>query len=328
MNAFLSSIKSDLLGVRLRLAVFVLAFALVAAVVYAVQGGGGSSATTPVAATPAPAAAAGIPVSVAPTNPDLQSAETTEGIPHQRGGSSRDPFSPLSGSTPASGKPATSTPTTSSKTSSSTTSASGTSSTPSTGGAAPITRTEASEPAEEPAKKTTPKTIYHVAVLFGVAPPGTPPASLQLTPYENLELLTPLPSSSQPLLVFRGVTTAGKSATFSVVGEVILRGNAACMPSTSQCQAIDLKPGESEELEYLPPVGSAITYKLQVVSISSTKATAATAARVLHTESKAGKELLIRKGLTVLPWLHYVPQQGVLVFATHPASAARAHAAA
>ena len=60
-----------------------------------------------------------------------------------------------------------------------------------------------------------------MAVEFGQLPvTDTTP----LTPYENLKLLTPLPSSTQALIVFRGVTAGGKSATFTLVGEAILHG--------------------------------------------------------------------------------------------------------
>jgi hypothetical protein len=165
-------------------------------------------------------------------------------------------------------------------------------------------------------------------VLFGVIPSGTLPQTAQLTPYESLKLLTPLPSPQQPLVVFRGVTSAGRSATFTLVGEAILQGSAACLPSASQCQAIDLKPGVSEQLEYLTPNGETVTYELRVVSIVASKASATGAKSVLRGESKPGRELLRRAGLVAVPDLRYSSQVGVLVFAAHPALAARARAAA
>ena len=158
-------------------------------------------------------------------------------------------------------------------------------------------------------------------------PPGTPPQSLQLTPYENLTRLTALPSSKQPLLVFRGVTAGGKSATFTLIGEAILHGAATCIPSPSQCQAIDLKPDQVEELEYVSSGGQAVTYQLHVVSISASQASAARASAVFHAESKAGREVLRRERLTALPGLAYSPKRGVLVFAGRSASVTRARVA-
>ena len=43
--------------------------------------------------------------------------------------------------------------------------------------------------------------------------------------------------------------------------------------------------------------------------------------------SRVGQELLRKAGLVALPFLRYSSQPGVLVFAPHKASAARAHTA-
>jgi hypothetical protein len=163
-----------------------------------------------------------------------------------------------------------------------------------------------------------------VAVLFGTLPSSVTP----LTPYENLKLLTPLPSTGQALLVFRGVTAGGKSATFTLVGEApILHGEGACLPSASQCEALDLQPGKSEQLEYLSPLGQPVTYELTVVSIASSKASSAAVKNALRGESKAGRALLGHDGLMSIPYLHYSAAKGVLVFSGHGAFAARARGA-
>jgi hypothetical protein len=264
MTDFLHSIKADLLDVRLRLAVLLLATGLVAAVAYAVLGGSSSSPTAQTSR--APGATAGIAVSLAPASPTAPVAETSNGSSHQRHGVIRNPFSPLPGSTASA---------TSAKASTPVTPATSTKSAAKTGSAAqgtgvttPATPAKPSKPSK-PAKSKTPAIVYHVAVLFGSAPPGTPPQSLQLTPYENLGPNQPLPSSKQPLLVFRGVAAGGASATFTLIGEAILHGNATCTPSASQCQSISLTVGQSEELEFLQSSGQALTYQLQLVSITS-----------------------------------------------------------
>jgi hypothetical protein len=325
MTDFFSSLKADLLDRRLLPILALVGVGLAAALAYAMLGGGGSTGGTPVAATstaPTAAGASGIAVSQAAANPEKPVAEITSGSSHQSKGLTHNPFTPLGGG-------ASTTSPSSTKTSSATTSGSSTSTTKSgsgsssqgAGGTTPATTPKPSTPAK-------PQTVYHVAVLFGVVPAGTPPQSAQLTPYENLKRLAPLPSSKAPLVVFDGVTAGGKNATFTLVGEAILRGNAACLPSASQCQAIDLKPNQTEELEYLPPSGPAITYQLKLVSISPSKASAAKAASLFHAESKAGRELLRHAGLTTLPGLRYSADKGVLVFAGHHAFSARAHAAA
>jgi len=324
MTDFLNSVKADLLDRRILPFLAVLGVALLAALGYAVLGGGGSTPVTPVAPVTA-STVSGIAVTAAPTDTAAPVAETTSGAAHRSAGSSRNPFAPLPGAKKA---------TTSTAAAPAAGGASG------TGTEASSTETPASSPESgsgsggrgsstiEPKKSTgkaKPQTVYHVAVLFGTAPAGTSPLSAELTPFEDLKRQQPLPSAQQPLIVYRGVIAGGKSATFTLVGEAILRGNAACLPSASQCQAIDLKPGQSEELEYIPLGGVAVVYQLQVVSITASKASASAARRAFGGESKSGLELLRHTHLQSLPFLRYSAAKGVLVFAGHKAFSARAH---
>jgi hypothetical protein len=327
MNDFLDTLKSDLLDRRLIPALGLLAVVLIAAVAYAVLGGGSTASAPNAAGTPVTPVAKvpGIAVSEVKTADVTAGAETTSGSPQQTGGASRNPFAPMPGVKKAqeASAAAAGAATSASGSSSSTTTESSSSST----GATPA-------PAEEtkkPSTQTKPKdkqTVFHVDVLFGAATPATPPQSAALTPFNELKLQQPLPSDTQPLVVFRGVLAGGKSATFTLVGEAILRGPAKCLPSASQCQAIDLAPGQTEELEYLPPGAAAITYELNVVSISSSKAKLSSAHSAFGGESKAGLELLHKSGLQGLSGLRYSTAKGVLVLAGKHAFAARAHIAA
>ena len=328
VSDFFSSLKEDLFGKRLLPFLIVLGVLLVAAVAYAVLGGGSSSSPTPVTASvPAGASASvgAVAVTQAPANPNQPISETTEGTSKQHHGVAHNPFTPLPAAKQASATSAKSATTSSSSSSagSSGTSSSGSkTSTSGAGGAAP---TPAPTPTA-PAKPKPPEPVYHVLALFGLAP--VPPAvSSTLTPYANIKRLTPLPSATAPLVVFMGVNAGGKSATFTLVGEAILHGNGTCLPSASQCQAIDLRPGQVEQLEYLPPNGQTIIYELKVVSISSSKASAAAAQRSYRVQSRAGRELLRHLGVPALTELHYSPSKGVLVFAGHRAFVARAHSA-
>jgi hypothetical protein len=320
MTDFLNSVKADLLDRRLLPILAAVGVAFAAALLYAVLGGSSPSATV----TPAPAPAtvatglSGVAVSQAPTNPNEAVAETTSGAGYQRAGATRNPFAPLPGSTTTT-KPATSSPSAPSAPTPSATA-------PSSSAPAPAAATKPSSP-EKPAKVKKPKTVYRVTVMFGVPTPATSTGST-LPTYENLTRQQPLPSASQPLVVFRGVTVGGKSATFTLLGEAILHGTGSCLPNASQCEAIDLQVGQSEELEYLPPSGAAITYRLQVVSITPRAVSAAAASRAFRGESKVGRELLKRIGLTALPYLRYSTRNGVLVFGGRSAFDARAHAAA
>jgi hypothetical protein len=315
MTGFLASLKADLLDRRLLPLLALVGVVLAAAVAYAVLGGGSTPATPTSAPSPRPVST-GIAVSQPRVSAKQAVAETTSGSSAQSRGRAHDPFNPLPGAKLAS----TTTPAAATKTASPTTT--GTSGSSSKGEAKAETK-----PTSTPKPSTQPEstTVYLVSVLFGVIPlaPGA-----QLTPHDNLKLLTALPTAKQPLIVFRGVTEGGKSASFTVVGEVILHGNAACLPSASQCQEIDLKPGQAEQLEYLPPSGPPVTYELKIVRIASSKASSAKVASILRGESKAGREVLRRYGLVAIPDLRYSSIVGVLTFAGHTAAISRAHASA
>ncbi len=333
MSAFFNNLKADLLDRRLAPLLALAAAALVAAIAYAVLSGGSS---TPAPAT-VPAIAATLPsagIAATQTTPEKAVAEITSGSSEQRHGAARDPFAllPEAAAVAAAAKKAAAISVSANPTGTGTS----TSGSPGKGTASEPAKTESGTSGSEkstttptaPAKPSKPKTIYHVAILFGVIPPGVTAANASLTPFESLKLLSPLPSAQQSLLVFRGVTAGGKSATFTLVSEAILHGSANCLPSASQCQAIDLAPGQTEQLEYIGPSGEVSLYELRIVSIVSAKASTAAVKNLLRSQSKAGSELLHEDGLTAIPDLHASSQAGVLVFASHGARAAHAHAAA
>lgn len=333
MNELLASIRADLTDRRLFPAVALVALLLIAAVAYAVLGGS-SSAPTPRAATGTSSGVTGGGLSVSSEAPEQAVAETTDGFKEQKGGTARNPFTPLPGTGSSATVASSSTPATSSAGSSSTTgsSASSTSSgaaapttTPSSGGSSSAGSGSSSAGSGKGSEKKKAKTVYDVAIEFGEVPPGTTPEDAQLTPYAKLRLQTPLPTAQQPLIVFRGVTPKGRSATFTLVGEAILSGTGACLPSASQCEAVDVKPGETEQLSYIAPTGQTTVYELRVLGITAEKN--AKTARAAWASSKAGEQLLRLRGITSLPFLRYSSQPGVLVFAPRRASAARARIA-
>lgn len=319
MTEFLNDLKADLTDRRLMPLVALVLIAVVAAVGWALLSGGSSSSTTTVHAVVLPA---GPPAGLATTTitPEKAVAETATGYAAQRHGYARNPFLPLPGSAAASTSSA------SSSSSSTASTASTKSSESSSSSSSSSSKSSGSTTPSKPAAPKKPKTVYKVAVLFGVLPAGTLPANAQLTAYENLRLATPFPEAHNPLIVYRGVTQ-GKtaSATFTVVGEVILHGEGSCLPEPQNCAAINLAPGKSEQLEYTPPGGQTIVYELRVVSIAAAKASATAAARQL-TVNTQGQALLKSRGLLSVPDLVYA-RPDMLVFPRHRAKAARAHTA-
>jgi hypothetical protein len=284
MNAFLDSLKADLLDRRLRALVMLLIAGLLGSLVYALSGGS-ASAPPPAPSTSASAGAPGIAPVVASPGASQAVAETTDGSSLQRGGSSRDPFAPLPGgvspvaSTASVGKSPSSTSSSPASSSASATSGSAGSSGTGAGSAAPTSKSS------KPAKR---QASYDVAIEFGVLPAGTPPQDAKLTSYAKLAARQKLPSQKQPLVEFGGVSSNGKRVNFKLLGELILRGSGTCLPSASQCELIQLSQGQSEELEYLPPDGGApIVYELEVVSIAKASASAARAHKAAHAASGA-----------------------------------------
>ena len=140
-----------------------------------------------------------------------------------------------------------------------------------------------------------------------------------------------------PQLVYLGVVLhTGKSAVFALAGESILHGSAVCLPSTTQCQTIQLQPGQSETLESVEANGTPVTYELKIISIEKSEKSSTTGAHSsarAHAASRrastAGRRLLRRRGgITALSGLEYSHTPGVLVLAAHPAVPANARAAA
>jgi hypothetical protein len=310
MSELLQSVKADLLDRRLLPLVAIVVLGLLGAIAWVELGGSSTPASAPHVASTSVSTPPGL--AVTQKTSETAVAETTGGAALQHKGSSRNPFAPVVKPK----KPSTASASSASAKSTSSSSSSSSGSSSSSSGAGASKPTTPSKPTG-PSKPAAPTTVYHVAVLFGLLPPAGSTAAPQLTPYENVKLLSPLPSAKQPLLVFRGVTTGGKSATFTLVSEAILHGDATCLPSASQCEAIDLQPSDAEQLEYVTASGTVETYELKIVSIVSSKASSSAATGILRGESKVGRELLSHAGLTALPDLRYSAQPGVLVFARH-----------
>jgi hypothetical protein len=320
MNEFLEAIRVDLLD-RRRLPLLIVAVAaLVGAVAYAALAGGSSSTNTS-SPGPEPVLSAGGVRATAGQPGNQAVAETTNGTAQQHGGSSRDPFTPLPGAVVAeAAKSSASTSTTSTTSSGSGGSGSGKGS---SGGSSPA-------PSSAHPRHIVTRTIYRVAVLFGKAAPGTAALEANLTPYENLRLNQLIPSKKEPIVAFRGVLSDGQSAAFTLVGEVIPRGLGVCKPSPVDCQTLDLKVGQTEELETVSAGGQAVNYELQIASIvfvTTAKAAAASNHSYGAGVSHAGSALLRRLHLLALPGLRYSPSTNLLFAPAHAHAAARAHAA-
>ena len=331
MSDFFKALKDDLTDRRLMPIVICVGVLLFAAVAYAALAGGGSSSTPAAAvAVTHTHGASGIAISQAESASGQALAETTDGSASQRHGAAHDPFAQLPGTTTvAVTKVAASSPASGSGSTSSSPSSSGggSESSSSTSGS---TETSSSHTNSSPPSK--PKTVYHVAVQFGKLPTGVKPEDAELPSYENLTKPRPLPNSKEALIEFLGVTVSHVgtqySAAFALEGEVILHGTGTCRPSAAQCKVLDIKEKETEQLEYLTSTGELATWELRVVSITSSKASAAAVGSKPHAQAHTASAPL--GGVHVLDdaGMRYSAQSGLIVLVGHPAfghAASRRH---
>jgi hypothetical protein len=309
MTDLLTSIKDDLLDRRLLPLVALVCVGLLGALAYIVIGGSSSSDNASGGPVPVPPKT-GLSVSQAQTSSGQALAETATGTAGQRQGAAHNPFTALPGTAKAKVATVTkSTPANGSSGSSGGSTGGKSAATPSTGSASGGSGGSSGNtppPSPKPSAPAKPKTLYKVAVEFGPLPePGA-----QLQAYVGLSKPTPLPNAKTKLIEFLGVTASGKSASFSLAGEAILHGQAACLPSSTQCSVLDLKEGNSEQLEFVSPAGQVVVYELKVVGITSGKASTAAVASVLRAQSKVSAE-----GVLGLSGMRFGAEPGVIVHA-------------
>ena len=104
------------------------------------------------------------------------------------------------------------------------------------GGGATAPEPPVSEPPAP--KKTYPQ--YSIKVRFGKTD-----GELET---KTVERLAVLPSTSSPVLVYRGVEEGGEVAVFELTGSVEALGDGSCEPTPEDCQILKLRAGETEFL--------------------------------------------------------------------------------
>jgi hypothetical protein len=77
---------------------------------------------------------------------------------------------------------------------------------------------------------------------------------------------TPLPSASNPLLVYVGLKSDGKTALFLVSSDAQPQGDGVCRPNRAICSELELKPGQTEFFDVTGP-GGTVQYELDVVRV-------------------------------------------------------------
>jgi hypothetical protein len=99
---------------------------------------------------------------------------------------------------------------------------------------------------------------YQVNVLAG-------DVTAQLTPFNDVQAMTPLPSQTTPVVVYFGLSSDNTSAMFLVSNRVgTVTGPGTCVPSPDDCALLSLTAGQSEDLPYTQ---DGKTYRIVVAQI-------------------------------------------------------------
>lgn len=286
--SFLNSIVADLREKRLWPVAAALCAALVAVPVVLAK-------STP-AAPPSPAPpAAPVTAATAVTAVSVDSAVTHSPL----SGRTHDPF--IQQKMP--GAPRTITPAASSTTSSAVGKASSTNRRTSTspGGGTGTTPTTTPQPSVR-------YFVYSVDIVFGNA-------GSHKHVYHDVPRLTPFPSAKDPVLVFLGVKTDGKTLVFLVSSFASPTGDGSCAPRQGRCNFLDLKAGEPELLLVRNANGSVSVDRLEVAAIRLTATPSVENARLAYARvSSVGQQIVsrARRHSAALRAFSYSPDTGLL----------------
>lgn len=194
----------------------------------------------------------------------------------------------------------------------STTTTSGTTTTPSSSGTSGGSGSTGGGTAPQP--KPTLYAIVHLTVAFGKA--GT-----DLRTFHDVARLSALPSSRNPVAIFLGMRKDLATAVFMLSTDVHAQGDGRCTPSRSDCEAIEMKEGQTELLDVAANDGKVTEYELDLLKVKIDWTTSKSQAQAAYARaSHAGLRLVLHRAATsvVASALRYSPEQGVLLSVPTP----------
>ncbi|MBS1870860.1 MAG: hypothetical protein JSS99_14495 [Actinobacteria bacterium] len=182
---------------------------------------------------------------------------------------------------------------------------------------------------QPPASPTPTYTYASIDVRFGHA-------GRHLRRIDDVPRLTPLPSALHPVVVFLGMRRDRATAVFLVSTDVHVQGLGQCVPSRKDCEAIQLRAGDTAFLDFAQHDGSVVQYELDLVRVTLHQTSSqALAQRAYARVSRAGRLLLAGDSVHSsadgvmqprrLPF-RYVLRNGVLHIAPWASRSARARA--
>jgi len=334
---FLRAVQTDLRERQIFPAVLVLAVLAVAIPIVASLTLSKVTPPPPMAVAPAPVVT---PKGVKPPSQELAALDTTSTTATTRHGAEPNPFRENAGSPSGSTQAASSSSakaTTKPTTTTITTPTKVPTKTPTTKRPTP-TAPKASKPASTPSGSTGATGSNGSSLAKGT--PVTGPATLAADQAYSVDIdtkdatgvhvlsdvvrLAPLPDAESPEAIFLGVLQGGKKVAFLFTNAIAVSSKdtgLTCLPNTSDCQIVELSPGEG--LSLAPTANSALiaTFSFELVSIGAihySSDSAATAAR--NAVSTAGQTLLPLSGSPELATLSFDSKLGALVHHSLPSS--------
>jgi hypothetical protein len=150
-------------------------------------------------------------------------------------------------------------------------------------------------PSTAPGTTTTPSSTAPLTYLIFTADLVVDRVGGHPETVNDVERLTPLPSTRNAFLVFLGIKNDRNTAEFLVSSHAKPAGQGKCIPSPSQCQLLALKVGQHEAFLVLSSHGRVYEYTLLLKNIGLKTTTSATVAqRAYASESQAGAAIVSR----------------------------------
>jgi hypothetical protein len=118
-------------------------------------------------------------------------------------------------------------------------------------------------------------------------------AGKRLRTIKDVPRLTPLPNATHPVVVFLGTRRDHETAVFLVSTDVHVQGLGQCVPSQKDCEAIELREGDTAFFDFSEADGTVQQYELDLDSVTlHTTTSQAVAQRAYARVSRAGKLLV------------------------------------
>jgi len=136
---------------------------------------------------------------------------------------------------------------------------------------------------------------------------------------DDVQRVTPLPANVDGEIVYLGVSHHGKKAVFlltdAVPAKLTASSSVTCLPSASDCQVIELEPGQQLQLKPTSGSGSLATFTFKLSSIQATTYGSSAAAKSARTSASAvGEQIVSQSTSTALASFFYDAGTGALLY--------------